>query len=324
MKRINKTLMLIMLTLVLSACSDSKNASQDTLQTDGKPAEEAVMVLVPAGKFIHGSNKVDDIGMQQQYGFPNPLYLDERPMQEIYLDSFYIDTYEVTFKQYKDFIRKTRRMMPFAWVNSGYALSESALNNMKVETLRKVALDYFRLDMDTRKMDKAALIKALRENQKKRDNQPVGGINWFNAVAYCKWRSARLPTEAEWEKAARGTDGREFPWGNKWDENMTNTGDNAKYEEGIAPVGSFPQNKSPYGAYDMSGNVWEWVQDWYDAYPGSDYHVDAFGKTNRVVRGGSGGVGHYSISYFFRTSTRQFAEPEMESDDVGFRCAKDA
>ena len=282
------------------------------------------MVLVPAGKFIRGSNKVDDNGMQQQYGFPTPLYLDERPMREIELDDFYIDTYEVTFAQYKDFILKTKRMMPFAWVNNGYALTEVQLNAMDVDKLRKIALDYFHLDIDTRVMDKAALAKAMLESQKKRDRLPVGGINWFNAAAYCKWRSARLPTEAEWEKAARGTDGREFPWGNEWDEKITNTGDDGKYEDGIAPVGSFPQNKSPYGAYDMAGNVWEWVEDWYDVYPGSDYHVDAFGKTNRVIRGGGGGIGHYAISYFFRTSTRQFSEPEMESDDVGFRCARDA
>jgi formylglycine-generating enzyme required for sulfatase activity len=318
----NKIIPLLVLFATLTACSGK--SQQGDASAEGKLEESVPMVLVPAGKFIRGSNKVDDTGMQQQYGFPSPLYLDERPMQEIHVDAFYIDTYEVTYKKYKDFILKTKRMMPFTWVNNGYALTEAQLNEMDVGKLRKIALDYFRLDMDTRVMDKPGLIKAMLQYQQKRDRLPVGGINWFNAVAYCEWRSARLPTEAEWEKAARGTDGREFPWGNEWDEKITNTGDDSEWEDGIAPVGSFPQNKSPYGAYDMAGNVWEWVNDWYDVYPGSDYHVDAFGKANRVIRGGGGGIGHYAISYFFRASTRQFSEPEMESDDVGFRCAKDA
>jgi len=91
----------------------------------------------------------------------------------------------------------------------------------------------------------------------------------------------------------------------------------------VAPVGHYKGNKSPYGAYDMSGNVWEWVQDWYDAYPQADYRNDNFGKKYRVIRGGGGGVGHYAISYFFRGATRQFSEPELASEDVGFRCAKD-
>jgi formylglycine-generating enzyme required for sulfatase activity len=288
------------------------------------PAEQTAMVLVPAGEFIRGSNKTDDAGVQQQYGFPNPLYKDEGPEAKISLDAFYIDTYEVTNKQYRDFILKTKRMMPFAWVNNGFALTEEKLLAMDVERLRKIALDYFRLDLDTRTMDKPALIAAMVTHQKKHASLPVGGVNWFNAESYCKWRKARLPTEAEWEKAARGTDGREFPWGNEWSLTITNTGDDSDWEDGIAPVGSYPDNKSPYGAFDMSGNVWEWVDDWYEPYSGSEYRVDTYGKKNRVIRGGGGGIGHYAISYFFRGATRQFSEPEMESDDVGFRCARDA
>ena len=312
---------LIVVLLFISACGDGKKDKAEFVV--GSPEAPTPMVKVEKGEFIRGSEKVDTKGVQQQYGFPNPLFLDERPQKKIVLDEFYIDTYETTFKQYKDFILKTKRMMPFSWVNNGYALKEEQLRAMDVEKLRKVALDYFKLDLDTREMTKPALIKTMLDNQKKRDRLPVGGINWFNADSYCKWRSARLPTEAEWEKAARGPNGLEFPWGNEWDEKITNTGDDAEWEDGIAPVGSYPGNKSPYGAYDMSGNVWEWVSDWYDAYPGSDYKLDTFGKLNRVIRGGGGGIGHYAISYFFRGATRQFSEPEMESDDVGFRCAKD-
>ena len=282
------------------------------------------MVLVEAGEFIRGSNKEDTEGMQARYGFAAPLYLDEHPQAKVKLPAFWIDKFEVTNAAYKQYILSTKRMMPFSWVNNGYALTSDKLNKMDVEKLRTIALDYFKLDVDTRVMNKAQLIEAMLAHQKQLDILPVSGVNWFDAREFCQWRETRLPSELEWEKAARGTDGQEFPWGNEWDPKMTNTGDDGKWEEGIAPVGKYEGNRSPYGAYDMSGNVWEWVNDWYQQYPDSKYESPAFGKTNRVIRGGGGGIGHYAISYFFRAATRQFSEPEMESDDVGFRCARDA
>ncbi|WP_455197974.1 formylglycine-generating enzyme family protein, partial [Kaarinaea lacus] len=280
-------------------------------------------VLVPAGEFIRGSNKEDDLAMRQQYGFPAPLYVDEHPQKRIYLDAFKIDTYEVTNRQYKAYINDARQMLPHAWMSNGYAITREQLDMLDIEKLRKLATDVFRVDRDTRQMDKPALLAAIIEMQSIQDDLPVTGVNWFGAKDFCEWRNSRLPTEAEWEKAARGADGLEYPWGNQWDPKITNTGDDGEWEEGIAPVGSYKDNRSPYGAYDMAGNVWEWVADWYEPYEGSTYKTDAFGKHNRVLRGGGGGVGHYAISYFFRGATRQFSEPEMESEDVGFRCASD-
>ncbi len=303
--------------LLLVAC---ENNTADSVKLPD--SFDIPQVVVPAGEFIRGSNRDDDPVMRQKYGFPAPLFVDEHPQSKIYLDAFRMDIYEVTNKQFKDYILSTNSMLPYAWVNSGYTISESQLNTLDVERLHKMVMDVFAIEADTEKMDKDALIAVMLEKQQEQDNYPVTGVNWFAAKAFCTWRNARLPSEAEWEKAARGSEGLEYPWGNSWDSDIVNAGNEAKQDGGLVPVGSNPKNKSPYGVFDMSGNVWEWVADWYEPYAASDHQSEAFGKRNRVIRGGGGG-GHFALSYFFRGATRQFAEPEMESEDVGFRCVSD-
>lgn len=281
----------------------------------------AGMVLVPAGEFIMGSDKVDAAGKQSEFGFREPMYLDEHPQHRVMVDAFYIDAHEVTSADYKQFVLETNAEPPPPWVQNGYNVSQARLSEFDVETLRKAAADYFQLDMDSSKMDKPQLLAELERIQQQRGLLPVTAVKWYDAASYCLWRGKRLPTEAEWEKAARGSDGRDYPWGNEWLPSMSNIGDG---ESVLANVGSYAGDRSVYGVYDLGGNVSEWVDDWYRPYPGAEYQSPYYGDIHKVIKGGGAGVGHYALSYFFRAPRRGQADPSAMSTDVGFRCAQGA
>lgn len=300
-----------MIGCVLAACSAPE------------PSPPSDMVLVPTGEFIMGSDKVDTEGLQQRYGLVKPLYIDEHPQRRIMLKSFFIDRYEVSNRQYKEFTLATKYQEPFEWSQNGYNLVPERLEQSGIDALRWIASDYFKLDVDTQRLDKPELLRLMAEKRVFRDRLPVAGVTWQDADAYCRWRHKRLPSEAEWEKAARGKDGNEFPWGNDWNPDAINSGDNTPWEDGIAPVGTYPNSMSPYGVYDMAGNVWEWVADDYLPYPGNKAQAPDFATGKKVLRGGGGGIGHYAISQFFRAAARQASDPRATGADVGFRCAQD-
>ncbi|MEO8342259.1 MAG: SUMF1/EgtB/PvdO family nonheme iron enzyme [Gallionella sp.] len=307
-------------------------------QTADKPVTESAvkavddgMVLIPAGEFTMGSDKETNEAMWREanalnpYGFKDKLYIDEHPAHKVNLPAYYLDKYEVTSEQYRDFVIATDHSVPYIWANNGYNLDKDFLATLPIGHLRTVATDRFRLDMDVPNMTQENLLVELDKIQMARNKLPVAAVTWPDADAYCHWAGKRLPSEAEWEKAARGPQGFEYPWGNEWDPKKINTM-SENPEAPYSPVGSYPSDMSGYGIYDMAANVTEWVADWYDAYPGAPESDNQFyGKKQRVVRGGMTSSGHYdSLSMVFRAAKRTHLRPYSELIDVGFRCAKNA
>ena len=218
---------------------------------------------------------------------------NEAPARKAYLDAYYIGKTEVTNAEYYLF-----------WLESGGAGSEHT------------PISY------------EGAFGTWPEIAKTKPNHPVVGVSWGSATAYAAWRGMRLPTEAEWEKAARGTTARRWPWGNTFTQRIKDTTLHANVWKldgaHLQPVGTYPTGISPYGAHDMAGNVWEWVSDWYseDFYrhsPDRNPKGPAVGS-RRVVKGGS----WLNPETFARCSVRFGQHPAIGTSFIGFRLAKDA
>jgi len=244
------------------------------------------MAFIPAGKFSMGD----------QHGIGNN---DEKPVHTVHLNAYYIDVYNVTNAQYAKFLNKYRKNTD----SKGKKLLDLSKANCLIE---RVGRDY---------KPKAGY-----------ENHPVIEVSWYGAVAYAKFYGKRLPTEAEWEKAARGgLVGKKYPWGNDIthdDANYSDIGGKDKWE-GTSPVGSFAPNG--YGLHDMAGNVYNWCSDWYSYYTNSPYNNSQYPTRGqyRVLRGGSWG----SNAIDLRCAYRNFNWPQhtyVPLKLVGFRCTRDA
>jgi len=294
-----------------------------TYQTPAISAEES-MIAIEKGSFLMGSNKVDKNEQWKKYGSRAPWFLNEHPQHEVFLDEYSIDKFEVTNQNYRQFTQLANHPMPKNWLNNGYALSVKAnkLALLDEKSLKDIVVNVMRLDLDTRKINAKQLLKVIKDRWIYQDKLPVSHVSWFDANTYCQFRNKRLPTEQEWEKAARGSDNNEFIFAKSWQSGWSNVGEEY-WDDGIAPVGSYPKDRSQYGVMDMAGNVYEWVYDWYQAYPKSDYKTKDFGKKYKTVRGsGFGKDGHYFLVHYQRAAYRTHLHPDATQPGQGFRCAK--
>ncbi|HID61183.1 MAG TPA: hypothetical protein EYP49_00325 [Anaerolineae bacterium] len=280
-----------------SAAAPSTTAAPTTLQAqDTVPAPQTIelqvweadgaeMVFVPAGEFVMGSEELGD---------------DERPVHRVYLDGFWIDRYEVTNERFARFVAATGYQTEAERRGWGWVWREAEWEKVEGADWRHP--------------------RGPGSSIADRMDSPVVLVSWNDADAYCRWAGKRLPGEAQWEKAARGPDGRRYAWGDEFDRAKANTKESERGD--TAPAGSFsPQGDSFYGASDMTGNVWEWVADWY----GSDYYGQSpaanptgpITGTYKVLRGGS-----WSFDEVYaRTPFRYNVRPDYTYDFTGFRCS---
>lgn len=235
----------------------------------------SVLILIPAGEFVMGAGDDDKEAKQ-----------NEKPAHKVKLDAYYINKYEVTYRQFKNFLKK-----------SGY----------------KPVGNWNRFDSP----------EFL--------DHPVMNVTFLDADAYCRWAGLNLPSEAQWEMAARGTDGRKYPWGNNWDPNKCNnpeTNDpeilkkmnNIQDKRGSLPPGSIASDISPYGIMDMAGNINEWCGDWYiSSYYKKAPYYNPEGPDKSAERSIKGGAWSLPPARC-RASARWSGSVESDLDDYGFRC----
>ncbi len=281
MKRTKRTLLISVLGAMLLGpwitagmwAQEREKKSADIIPPEG-------MAYIADSTFLMGST-----GREGKIGFQ--IGVDELPQHKVHVKHFFMDRFEVTNDQYKNFLEVTGRPTPadpheplyYSWTGNNPPPGQ--------------------------------------------ENHPVIYVSWHDADTYCHQEGKRLPTEAEWERAAKGADNRQWPWGNIFNTEMAGEICNV-YESDMpwtTPVGSYPKGVSAEGIHDLCGNVAEWTSDWYQVYPGSKLKRSAFGELFKVARGGAWVL---PIEPWSRTSNRNLAQPlDYRHRSLGFRCVKD-
>ncbi len=259
------------------AAADALGQAGDPRLNDNNPEQ---WVDIPEGTCLLGAQKENS----KDPGYDEEAYKNEVPVNEVFLDAFRIGRYSVTVSTYRSFVDHGGYENEDYWTEGGFSQFKQPEN---------------------------------WENQLEFPNRPVVGVSWYEARAFCSWAGGRLPTEAEWERAARGGDGRKYPWGNQEpDESRLNFDSNIGHP---IPVGLYPTGSSPEGLLDMAGNVVEWCNDWYDEdYYGRRPQSNPPGPKEgevRVLRGGAWIYGSRSV----RCALRNWLDPSDRSYNVGFR-----
>ena len=272
--------------------------------------DQKEMALIPTGPFTMGTTEAEAKELSSEFGWELRQPMAETPQRKVTLPDYYLDLTPVTQADYALFLAE----------NPGYRLPL-----VNEEWARP-----YNWDESTRRPPTELL------------PHPVVLVSWEDAQAYARWAGKTLPSEEQWEKGSRGTDGRRYPWGSDWDSKRLNSAERlAGYEIKTAiewnkwwnknkdslykqvntiAVGSYLTGASPFGLLDMAGNVWEWCDAWYAAYPTSQAQHDDFGRKYRVVRGGSWG----NDRSYARCAIRNRDAPGFRNNNVGFRCASTA
>jgi len=314
--------------LFIPAVSGMIHAAAPTTQPQDRLGE---MITIPAGKFLMGNNGHE--------GFDNP---DELPQHWVDLPAYLIGKYEVTRGQYRKFVEAGGYKDPRYWSAEGWKWKQGN------------TIDYAGMHGQVTRVTRPAGAPERNEPEywaaeqewighgfghprfTQTDDHPVVGVTYYEAEAYCKWAGGRLPTEAEWEKAARWDEKKQhanvFPWGDTWDPEKCNNADDHNPAGGgyrinqSAPVGSYPKGASPYGCMDMVGNAWEWVADWARSYPGSPKPFDHTGRFH-FMKGACWDDGPFSVRCGYRGGgwylpPSSSGTGKGDSDYIGFRVAR--
>lgn len=271
------------------------------------------MLLIPSGEFIMGVTKEQATRFVQDYYSPSAmispyLFNNEVDEHKVKVAAFRIAKFEVTNREFKEFMEA-----------GGYKKKDYWKDLLEIQDLNTDLVGWQRINLFRDRTDKpgpSTWSKGTYADGKA--DHPVDGVSWFEAAAYCRWKELRLPTEAEWEYAARGSDRRFYPWGN--DRNVFQKWGTRQAEQST-PVGAITEDVSPFGVMDMARNVSEWVADTWYLYPDSPLQpLEESDPGIGIRRGGN----YYSLHLELRTTFRKRAEKLERGAGTGFRCALDA